>query len=437
MRFKTSFLGLFGTFVSCILVFPQENSLSVLSEGIKYQINENSSVSMHFGTQVWTRYTHLNPGTFDVDGGPKDYLFDIGLRRTRFSMYAGFLDDRFIVYTQLGMNSQTFSSNTKPQMFFHDVWSAFNFFDGKLYTGFGLHGWAGVSRLGSVSYSKNIMLDHPGFALPTLGKTDQAGRQVGIFFKGNLAKFNYHFSFDKPFLKDEFQKAGLSKSNYFPNSNNGYKGYVFYSFLDEEKFKSSYLNFSYLGKKKILNLGVGFNYHPGSLASLNASGDTIHHNEQLLGMDVFFDYPFRDKSVLTVYAGTFFYDFGPNHLRTYGPMNPLPRGKLQQGGGNAHFNVGTGTILYSLAGYVLPALWQPLPGKFQPVAAVHVKDFDALAEASLQLDAGLNYYVSGHNAKLTLQYSTWAVYTGTPGYQSDAIVDGTRSSVTFQVQMYL
>lgn len=437
MRFRTLILGMTGTVVSCFLVSPQDNSVSVLSKGIKYQLNENSGVSMHFGTQVWTRYTLLNPGTFDVDGEMKDYLFDIGLRRTRFSMYAGFLNDKFIVYSQLGMNSQTFSSNTKPQMFFHDVWSAFKFFGGRLYTGFGLHGWAGVSRLGSVSYSKNIMLDHPGFALPTLGKTDQAGRQVGIFFKGNLAKFNYHFSIDKPFLKDDSQKTGLYESHYFPNSNNGYKGYLFYSFLDEEKFKSSYLSFGYLGKKKILNLGAGFNYHPGALASLNLTGDTIHHDEQLFGLDVFFDYPFENESVLTLYTGAFFYDFGPNHLRTYGSMNPLPRGNLPQGGGNAHFNVGTGTILYSLAGYILPVSWLPLPGKFQPVVSTHFKDFNALGEASLQFDAGLNYYVSGHNAKFTLQYSTWAVYEGNPGYQSNAMVDDMRSSVTFQVQMYL
>ena len=437
MTFRTWLLGLTATVISSFLGFSQDNPNSVLSNGIKYKFSDNSSLSVHFGTQVWTRYTHLNPGTFDVDGEPKDYLFDIGLRRTRFSMYAGFLDDRFIVYTQLGMNGQTFSSNSKPPIFFHDIWSAFKLFDGKLYTGFGLHGWAGVSRLGSVSYSKNIMLDHPGFALPTLGKTDQAGRQVGIFFKGNLAKLNYHFSIDKPFLKNESQKTGLYESHYFPNSNTGYKGYVFYSFLDEEKFKSSYLSFGYLDKKKIMNLGAGFNYHPQTLASLNETGDTIHHDEKLFGLDLFFDYPMGYYSALTFYSGIFIYNFGPNHLRTYGSMNPLPRGELAQGGGNTHFNVGTGNIVYTMAGYILPLQLQPFSGKFQPMAAIHYKNFEALKEPSVQLDAGLNYYIAGHNAKLTLQFSTWAVYEGSPGYRSDAVVSGMRQSLTFQVQMYL
>lgn len=434
------FRGLTTLAVSLITMFyvaAQENEHAVLSKGIKYRLNENSAISFHFGTQVWTRYMQTNPGTYDVDGANIDQLFDIGLRRTRFSMYGGFLDDKFIVYTQLGMNSQTYSSNTKPQMFFHDVWSAYKFFEGKLFTGFGLHGWAGVSRLGSVSYSKNIMLDHPGFALPTLGKTDQAGRQVGVFIKGNLAKINYHFSIDKPFLRDERDMIALHESHYYPSSNNGYKGYLFYSFLDEEQFRSSYLHFSYLGKKKVLNVGAGFNYHRNALASMHSLDDTTLHDEKLFGLDVFFDYPSSNNAVFTLYAASYIYDYGPNHVRTYGPMNPLKQGQLTQGGGNSHYNVGTGNIIYGITGYVLPSALQPFKGRLQPVVAVHYKDFEALKEASFQFDAGLNYYISGHNAKLTLQYSTWPVYSGTPGFQSDATVEDVKSSLTFQVQMYL
>jgi hypothetical protein len=415
----------------------QENPNSVLSKGIKYTIDERSTLSFHFGTQVWARYMQVNPGTRDVNGQCISDFYDVDLRRTRFSLYSSFLDDKFVVYTQFGMNGQTFSSISKPQIFFHDVWSAFQFFGGKLYAGMGLHGWGGVSRIGSVSYAKNIMLDHPGFNFPNLGKTDQAGRQVGIFIKGNVAGFNYRFSLDNPFVRNELDSIAFMESVYAPNSNTAVKGYVFYSFLDEEKFKSSYVPMSYLGKKKVLNLGAGFDFHPKSMASLNASSQQIFHDKKNFGIDLFLDYPFTNKSVLTLYTTALFYDYGPNHVRTYGVMNPVKTGDYAQGGGNYHYNVGTGTIYFGLAGFILPESWQPFSGKFQPIVAVHYKDFEGLNEASLQYDLGINYLISGHNAKVNLQYSSWNFYQGTSGFESDATISSQKGMLVLQVQMYL
>lgn len=422
---------------STVLVYGQDNPNSILSKGLKYRFDEQSTLSFHFGTQVWARYMDPNPGSIDVDGAPVDAYYDFGLRRTRISMYASFLEDKFVVYTQLGMNGQSFSSVKSPQIYFHDVWSAFNLVRGKLYAGMGLHGWSGVSRLGSVSYNKNIMLDHPGFGLPNLGKTDQAGRQIGAFIKGNLAGFNYRFSLDKPFVADESSAMGIDQSAYFPTSRMAYKGYVFYSFLDQEIFKSSYIGLSYLGSKKILNLGAGFDIHPELMASIDPAGDTILHDKRLFGIDVFLDYPFDNSSVLTLYSALYLYDFGPNYVRTYGVMNPLKNGTLQQGGGNAHYNVGTGNIVYTVLGYILPDKLQPFSGRFQPVVAMHYKDFDALGESSLQWDFGLNYYISGHNAKINFQYSNWAVYSGSPGNESTASISEYKNMMVFQVQMYL
>jgi hypothetical protein len=415
----------------------QENPNSALSKGIKYHLSDNSIISFRFGTQVWARYMQTNPGSKDVNGHEINTLFDIGLRRTRFAIYSGFLNDKFVAYTQLGMNNQSFSGKRSPQIYFHDVWSAFQLFDGGLYIGMGLHGWAGVSRLNSASYATAMMLDAPGFNIPNLSKTDQAGRQLGVFFKGNAGKFNYRFAVNKPFTQDERSNIALHQSIYYPNSRESFTGYVFYSFLDKEKFKSSYVSTSYLGKKKILNMGAGYDIHPQSLASLNAAGDTSFHDKKLFGVDVFWDYPFKNSSVLTVYSVAYFHDFGPNYVRSLGTMNPISTGSVPQGGGNAEYKIGTGNIYYTALGYILPDNWQPLPGRFQPTLAIQYKNFEGLAESSTQFDIGLNYYISGHNAKLTLQYSNWPVYGGSPGYQSTATILQKKNLLIFQVQMFL
>ncbi len=443
MKTVTTQKGLFAqypfikrfAFVSLFLLlttttFSQQLS-DVLKKGIKYKPTDGYSVAFHIGTQVWARYMGVNPGTLGVDGKPATEAYDIGLRRTRFSMYGSFLNDKLVVYSQFGMNSQRFSSKTQPQFYAHDMWSAFQLWGEKMYLGAGLHGWAGLARLSSVSYVSNMMVDHPGFNFPNLGRTDQAGRQIGIFAKGNLSKFNYRFTIDKPFLRDERKKIDIDKSNYFPNDNLSFEGYAFYSFLDEEKFKSGYASLGYLGKKKILNIGAGFDIHPESMASINAASlDTVKHDKKLFAVDLFLDHPFNNGSVLTLYSVGYFYDFGPNHIRTYGVMNPFPTKIPGQGAGNSYYNVGTGTIVHTSLGYILPDSWQPFAGRLQPIAAVQYKDFEALEESSLQFDAGVNYYMAGHNAKIHLQYSTWPIY-------EEGKVDDMRGVFTCQLHVYL
>lgn len=431
-------LILLGQIVFLLHLIGQEAEPKVEKEAIKFkgisiQATENIKIGFHAGSQVWVRYSGMNPGTQDALGNDLDNLFDIGLRRTRFSFLANMYDEKFVLYTQFGMNGQTSASTSKPQMYIHDVWSQYEIKKEYLYLGAGLHGWAGVSRLGSVSYVSNIMLDHPGFGLPDLGKTDQSGRQLGIFARGNIKKINYRFSVDKPFVEDELSSIAVDKAVYYPNTNAAFKGYVFYSFFDTERTKSSYLGLSYLGSKKICNIGAGFDYHYHSqaMASLNEDNDTILHDKVLLGADLFIDMPLAnaDKGVFTTYLAAYLYDFGPNYVRTYSVMNPYKTGTLAQGGGNAYYNVGTGTILYGLIGYVIPSL-SGIPGKIQAVAAVHYKDFEALPETAIQYDAGINYYIAGHNSKITLQYSNWNIY-------SDAEITETKGSLVLQLQMYL
>ena len=45
-----------------------------------------------------------------------------------------------------------------------------------------------------------------------------------------------------------------------------------------------------------------------------------------------------------------------------------------------------------------------------PYLTVTHKNFERLSDASTQFGLGLNYFVTGHNAKITLEYQTRPVY---------------------------
>lgn len=424
--------------VQCSLsVFAQEKQVRTFGKGIKFKPSEESSISFHYGSQIWVRYMQMNDGTVDSNNKPVQETWDVGLRRTRLSMYASLWNDQVIVYSQLGMNSQNFSSGTKPQIYFHDAWTGFNLVKEKLMIGAGLHGWHGISRLSSISYVKGLMIDHPGFNLANLGRTDQAGRQLGVFAKGNVGRFNYRVSVDKTFLPSKETTVAFEQSGYVLNDKSSVRGYAFFSVFDTEVFKSPYASMSYLGKKKILNIGAGFDFHTDLMGSLDKDGELLLHDKKLFGADVFLDYPLANQSAFTLYTVAYLFDFGPNYIRKYGVMNPYKVSDNPQGGGISHYNVGTGNIYYAMAGYLLPKQAQPFRGRLQAVAAVHYKDFDYLNEVAVQYDAGVNYYIAGHNSKIGIQYSNWPVYGSGDAGSDVTRIDNRKSSVTVQFHIYM
>ncbi len=429
---KLNFILFFTLYIG---VAQSQNLSSALAEGIRFQTGENSVVKFRFGTQVWLRYMQVNPQTTGVSGEVADNLFDMGLRRNRFICSGSFLQDKIVAYTQFGMNGQNFVIRNKPQLYIHDIWLAYRPFGKEVYIGAGLHGWTGTLRAHNASSTSHILYDHLKFAFPDIGKTDQSGRQPGVFLKGNISKINYRIAANKPFLCDERNKIGIEKSSYYPNTQWAFKGYFVYSFLDEEVSKSAFMPFSYLGKKKLFNIGMGADYHKGAMASLSTSGDTVRHDKLHLGVDVFLDYPFENQSVLTFYAAFGRYDFGIGHLRSASAMNPLKKGGLKQGGGNSFFTRGTGNTYLGILAYILPENWQFIPGgRLQPVVSLTCQQFKDIDPLVMQWDAGLNYYVSGHKLKLGLHYVTHQIHKDT---EKGMPIDGIRSSIILQTQIFL
>ena len=127
----------------------------------------------------------------------------------------------------------------------------------------------------------------------------------------------------------------------------------------------------------------------------------------------------------------------PPRWQTQLPPRPTPpdqRAALRPafaGAGNLQPLIGTGTIWYTQAGFLLPNKNEKPKVRVQPFGAYTYKKFDAFEKASNQFDIGTNLFLDGHHAKLTAQYSTRPVYTTKDN------IDTYKGEFLLQLQIYL
>jgi hypothetical protein len=408
-------------------------TLKLTEDGSKY-------VRFIMWHQMWATATQNNPDTRDaknelIDGSSNAkgaWSTDLALRRSRFLAYAQ-ISPRALILTHWGINNQSFISGgtppngpnatttlsnqgKKPALFMHDLWTEFEIKKDKLYLGAGLHYWNGVSRLSSHSTLNFMTLDAPIFNWPNIETTDQFARQFGFYAKGQLGRLDYRVALNKPFANGATPVA-VAKNEVAVNvlnENWATAGYVNWMFWDKESNKLPYFVGSHLGTKKVLNVGVGWYNHAGASLYKTTRGDSTFQAQRVLSVDVFLDMPINKAkgSALSVLATYYNFDYGTNYLRSIGILNlhvsPSSTTNSFAGTGNAQPTIGTGGIFYVQAGYLLPRL--KTGTAFMPYVTVTHKDFERLANPSTQFGLGLNYFVTGHNAKVTLEYQTRPIY---------------------------
>lgn len=432
--------------------------------GLKFKLNDDGSKYLRLiaWNQIWLRSTEMNPGTM-INGEDASSSTDIGNRRLRVLMYAQ-ISPRYMIVSHFGINNQTFTNGgalgstgtggygqgKKPGLFFHDAWNEYVMVlpqaDKKfsLSIGGGLHYYMGLSRLTMASTLNFLAIDSPTFNWPLIENSDQFARQMGLFAKGKYGKFEYRLSYNKPYATTltptDVATSDLAVA--VDNSGNtkwSKAGYFEYQFLDGESNLLPYKVGSYLGTKKVFNLGAGFYNAPDATKS-SVAGAIEKHNITLLSADAFLDMPIGNpekKMALTAYSVFYNYDFGPNYLRNISIMNvgvadPNFAGdRALAGAGNLQPSIGSGNIWYTQAGILLPTSQEKPKMRIQPFAAYTYKNFDALEKASSQFDIGTNLFLDGHHAKLTAQYSTRPVYT-TPQN-----IDSYLGEFIVQLQIYL
>lgn len=417
---------------------------------LKYSLNEDGSlyIKATFLNQVWLRYNQSNPGTL-VSGEPSAHTFDIGLRRTRLQLY-GQLTDHVFFYTQFGQNNFNYlaqtAGNRKIQAFFHDalgeykVWKANN----ALKLGAGLTITNGLSRFSQPSIGTIMTMDVPVFAQATVDQTDEFSRKLSVYARGQVGKLDYRVAVTDPFpvTTNGQPLPALNRNATFAQRGHEkqYQGLFLYIFFDQENHTTPYMTGTYLGKKRVLNLEAGFiTQRKATWRKETLQPDTTYEDMKLWSVAVFYDAPLNTAkgTAISAYTSFFHYDYGKSYLRYNGIMNPangLVSGAIPGSQGNAFPMFGTGNIIYSQLGYLLPEnLLGSTKAAFMPYASWMHADYGALQSSMDVIDIGMNWLMNAHATKLTIDYQLRPVFTSNNGLLTRS---GHKGQLVLQYQIY-
>lgn len=449
--------------------------------GMKVNLSPDGSKYLRFigWAQAWAQYNENNTNTLR-NGLAKSDQLAFSIRRARLITLAQ-LNPRFLMILDIGMENQSALSGGTPNdpngpgkrapFYIHEAVGEYRI-NKYLSLGAGLNYQNGVSRMTSASTANMLAYDIPVVNFPTLDQTDQFGFFLGFYAKGRVGGFDYRLTVDDAFSPSAANTPATVRTNvaaFYPrNANKIYQGYFDYEFLDKEANLLPFTTGTYLGTKKVFNVGAGFHYNAaGTFSRPSALPSTLPadpyalafntHDIKLFGADVFYDAPIDTASntAVTFYGVYYNYNFGPNYVRNAGVINPgtstaTPAGFTGATNlyGNALPLIGTGQSLYAQLGLLLPKKLLGPKAKLQPyVAYLHnnlkgLRNSDGTIKGVNVYDAGLNLYLDGHNAKFTLNYRArpdFSDQTFLPINNGQSTVNSVnyRPEVTLQAQVYL
>lgn len=401
--------------------WSQESKPTFQFPELKKNLNESGShfIKTSFVAQFWGRYNENNPGTL-VDGFSQNTTSDIGIRRLRFNVF-GQVTDRVAFHVQFGQNNFSYLSKQQAGSFFHDALAEYKISKKGLATfGAGLTGYSGLLRYAAPSVVSILGLDAPLYQQVTNGVNDQFLRKLSVYGKGQFHHFDYRFVLTKPM-------SAVNSLVAFPALNQNQavfsfrpphwqqQGYVMYQLFDQESNALGYTTGTYLGKKKILNIGVGMIHQAKAMWLLHTSGDTTETDMTLMGADIFGEFPLSPrKNTLTFYVAFSDYQMGKNFMRNLGVMNPangVMVGQSLAGGGNTVPLIGTGQTIYGQIGYKFKDELLLEKGTLQVYTSAQMSRYSYLNDAMLLFEGGVNWLIHGtHGAKLTFGFQNRPVY---------------------------
>ncbi|MBA2745262.1 MAG: hypothetical protein H0U44_03455 [Flavisolibacter sp.] len=408
----------------------------------RFRLNEDGRHYFKFSllSQAWLRYANLNQGSL-VYGNEKKSVTDIGIRRARLQAF-GKIADRVFIYAQFGMNNFNYLSERKTGFFIHDIHGEYEVINNKLSLGMGLTGWSGLTRFASPSAGSILGVDAPLFEQNTNDVTDQFLRKLSVFAKGKLGKLDYRVLMSSP-MAVQRSSGYVSTPTLYSNFSAlppemQWQGYFQYQFLDQESNVTAYTTGTYLGTKKIFNIGAGFQVQPEAMWRLE-QGDTTFSALKNFAADFFYDAPIGTGGNAFNFYGAYVYsDFGNGYSRNLAPMNPANGSNNPQilnGSGTGFPAFGTGHIVYGQLGYKTK---NNLVGttSFLPYVSLQWADYDRLKENMLFWDAGISWLLKNHAAKLTAAYQSRPVYQQLPN-EFEATKTDRKGAYILQFQVLL
>ena len=403
--------------IGCLLMLSfgleahTKDSSRIIIPELKLNFNKagTSYIKGTFLAQTWARYSEFNPGT-TIDGTPKSGYGDIGIRRWRIQAF-GQLTKRVYFYTQFGQNNFSFLQPRHTGAFLHDAITEFTIVK-QLQIGGGLTAWGGVSRFSSPAVANIMGLDAPIYQQATNGVNDQFARKLSLYMKGEISRLNYRIVLSRP-MSVKNSTVAIPPINANSNFNTEApraqtSGYLFWQFFDRESTPNPYMSGTYLGKKKILNLGLGWVHQNQAMWHTTDSGDTNRTALLLLGADLVLDLPVGNKgAVFNAYLAYNNFNYGKNYLRMLNGMNPangVNSSATINGPGVNYPMMGTGNILFAQVGYKFKDdLFAKDNGTLMPYVEVQYSQFQALKDPSVMGEVGINWLIHGtHGAKLSL-----------------------------------
>ena len=393
-----------------------------LKNGFKFYLDQKDSaryIQMHMNAQFWIRNTQNNPGSYvGTPLSAQSNTTDVSIRRIRF-VVSGSLTDRVNFFVQFGQNNLNYLTPRKTGSFFHDVTADYAVIKKRLSIGVGLNGWNGPSRFSNISTASILTLDPPNFQEVTNDTYDQFVRRLGVYAKGKLNKLDYRVSVGKPFVIQTTSGSGTEPIN----ANSAFstlppkmvtQGYFMYQFFDEENNFGPSTVGSYLGKKKVFNIGAGFYHQKNAMFHYSdvAAKDTVNQDLKLFSVDVFYDLPVSKAkgTAYSLYASVSNYNYGTNFIRVSGPNNPASGSKntsssfARSNYGNAFPYIGTGNSAYLQTAYKFKDQLFGKQGTIQPFIDLQYSKYDTLNDPMYVFDIGANWLIYGNNSKVTINY---------------------------------
>ncbi len=386
MKFKLIFIVFFSI---CINLFSQEDEAQFPT--IKWSVR----------AQFWARYSDLNEGSL-VNGEPTKHLADISIRRIRIPISSQ-ITPRLYAAALFGGNNLNLKTNTFP-IGVLDLYAEYAFAK-SFEIGVGKSAWQGLNRWNVRSSQSMMGLDSPLFTLNTVEKTDDLGRNLGVWFKGQAHRFDYRLSLMQPITV----KTAPNNKTDFANNKPKIKisSYIKYQFFGHESNKTAYQTGTYMQHKKVFNIGTGFQYQEKAMSDGDAKlPQTTFYDLKHWAIDSYLNLPLANKNAITTYLGFYYYGFGKDYIRNVGANNPTNAGGTDfNGPGVAFPMIGTGSSLYMQLGYAFTKVnlfKQPIT--IQPNIAIQHSYWDALNDAMTVYDFNVNFMFNDHQNKLSLAY---------------------------------
>ena len=408
--------------LALILLFVILNAISVLAQEKPFNvvnISPDGSKYIKFGMnlQVWGRYAELNEGS-KIGTNEVTDTYDIVIRRLRLQAM-GMITDNIFFHLQLGQNNINFTQNNGPSNAPISVMDALGeyHFNKSLHIGGGLTAWgAGTTRYSANSSSSQLTLDTPMYQQFINTSSTFGNRNLSIYAKGDLGKFNYRLAITNPY-RNANNNLGLNSTLSTETPRAQYSGILTYSFLDKESIEDAYHKGTYLGTKKVFNVALGYLTQAKAMWHLTPDATVAYDDMNVLGFDVFYDSPINaNGAALTAYAAFNNNNYGKNYIQSVNTPNPaIGDNTLINGSGAGFIGVGTGNIYYAQLGYLFgKSDNEAKKGRFQPYAATQIADLEALDTPMTMYELGVNYYTTGTlGPKFSLNYQNRAVYDKT------------------------